>query len=215
MARLICLLLGYGFGLFQTAYLIGRIRHIDIRTQGSKNAGTTNALRVMGKGAGACTFLGDFFKALLVILLVYFLFKKRGDMPVLAAYAGIGATLGHNYPFYMGFRGGKGIAVMAGVIAGLGGLFIPFPLVGFLIAVIFTGYISLGSLLASALFLTESVVYALAGLLPLNGAGRIEFCAATAVLCALAWWRHRENMKRLIRGNENSLFKKKAAERRD
>lgn len=208
MDRIICILIGYGFGLFQTAYLIGKCRHIDIREAGSHNSGTTNALRVMGVKAGVATFIGDFLKALLAIMLVRFIFPDGDHKDLLAVYAGIGATLGHNYPFYMGFKGGKGIAVMAGIIAGLGGLFIPFPLVAFVVCVALTGYISLGSLLAALLLFVETIMYVSADIAHIETGGTgTEFCIAVALICAMAWWRHRSNIVRLMRGEENAVFR--------
>ena len=107
MIRLICVAIGYVFGLFQTSYIYGRMHGIDIRTQGSGNAGTTNALRVLGKKAGAITFLGDALKCVAAVLLVQVLFGvSHGDIrPLLAIYAGAGVVLGHNFPFYLGFKG--------------------------------------------------------------------------------------------------------------
>ena len=124
MIRLICVAIGYVFGLFQTSYIYGKMHGIDIRTQGSGNAGTTNALRVLGKKAGAITFLGDALKCVAAVLLVQALFgASHGDIrPLLAIYAGAGVVLGHNFPFYLGFKGGKGIAASAGMMLAL-----PFP----------------------------------------------------------------------------------------
>ncbi len=112
MERIICLGIGYLFGIFQTAYIYGRIKGIDIREHGSGNAGTTNALRVLGKKAGLIVFLGDVAKTVLAVLLVRLLFGRRyGDMlPLLGMYAAAGAILGHNFPVQLGFKGGKGIA---------------------------------------------------------------------------------------------------------
>ena len=118
MERLVSVVIGYVFGLLQTGYLYGKIHHVDIRKQGSGNAGTTNALRTMGWKAGVVTLLGDAFKCVFAVLLVRFLYKgSHGDMlPLLSMYAGMGAVLGHNYPFYMKFKGGKGIATTAGLL---------------------------------------------------------------------------------------------------
>ena len=118
MERIVCLVIGYIFGLFQTGYLYGKAHHVDIRKQGSGNAGTTNALRTMGWKAGAVTFLGDCFKCVFAVVVVHLLFAKNyGDiLPLLSMYAGMGAVLGHNYPFYMHFKGGKGIAATAGLL---------------------------------------------------------------------------------------------------
>ena len=116
MERLICLAIGYVCGLFQTGYLVGKMNHMDIRKKGSGNAGTTNALRVLGWKAGAMTFFGDVLKCVAAFLISYFMYRGSDMMPLLAMYAGAGVTLGHNFPFYMNFKGGKGIAVMAGLV---------------------------------------------------------------------------------------------------
>ena len=112
MERLICLAIGYVCGLFQTSYIIGRFHQTDIREHGSGNAGTTNALRTFGKKAGAMTLLGDCLKCVAAILLVKVFFGKTygSVLPLLTVYAAAGCILGHNFPFYLNFRGGKGIA---------------------------------------------------------------------------------------------------------
>ena len=112
MIRLLCLAIGYLFGLFQTSYILGRVHGIDIREYGSHNAGTTNMLRTMGLKAGLLTFAGDCGKCILAVVLVRVVFgKTHADiLPLLEFYAAAGTILGHNYPFYLGFRGGKGIA---------------------------------------------------------------------------------------------------------
>lgn len=118
VARIIALLIGYGFGLFQTGYLYGKSKGIDIRKQGSGNAGTTNSLRVLGWKAGIITFAGDLLKAVFAVLLVKLIFHGTygADTKVLELYAGFGTVLGHNFPCYLQFRGGKGIACTTGVI---------------------------------------------------------------------------------------------------
>ena len=116
MERLICLLIGYAFGLIQTGYIYGKINNIDIRTLGSGNAGTTNALRTLGWKAGVITFIGDCLKCVVAVLLVRFVYKGAGNTDLLAIYTGLGAVLGHNFPFYLKFKGGKGIASTAGLI---------------------------------------------------------------------------------------------------
>ena len=116
MERLICLAVGYVCGLFQTGYLVGKMNHIDIRKEGSGNSGTTNALRVLGWKAGIFTFLGDVLKCVAAYFIVRFMYRGSDCLPLLVMYAGAGVTLGHNFPFYMNFKGGKGIAVMAGLV---------------------------------------------------------------------------------------------------
>ena len=98
MERIICVLIGYAFGLFQTGYIYGKAHNIDIRSQGSGNAGTTNALRTLGWKAGVATLLGDAFKCVFAVLTVQAIYRNScGDIqPLLSMYAGMGAVLGHN-----------------------------------------------------------------------------------------------------------------------
>ena len=126
MIRVVCLLIGYVFGLFQTAYIYGKMHGIDIRTVGSGNAGTTNTLRVLGTKAGLIVLAGDIMKTMLAILIVKMLFgNSHADMLyMLVLYTAAGAILGHNYPFYLGFKGGKGIASTAGLILSMPPVFI-------------------------------------------------------------------------------------------
>ena len=119
MERILCLLTGYVFGLFQTGYLYGKMHHIDIRQYGSGNSGTTNALRVMGKKAGLLVFLGDFLKTVFACLLVRLVMKGSPSVDLYVLYAGLGVVLGHNFPFYLHFKGGKGIASMAGILVSM------------------------------------------------------------------------------------------------
>ena len=118
---IICLVIGYVFGLLQTAFIIGKFKHIDIRDYGSGNAGTTNAMRTMGKKVGIITFFGDALKAVAAIIVTKLLFQDSHPdfVFIIALVTGLGVILGHNFPFYMNFRGGKGVATMAGVIFAL------------------------------------------------------------------------------------------------
>ena len=119
MERILCLLTGYVFGLFQTGYLYGKMHHIDIRQYGSGNSGTTNALRVMGKKAGLLVFMGDFLKTVFACLLVRLVMREAPSVDLYVLYAGLGVVLGHNFPFYLHFKGGKGIASMAGILVSM------------------------------------------------------------------------------------------------
>ena len=146
MVRVICLAIGYVFGLFQTAYIYGRMNGIDIREYGSGNAGTTNALLVLGKKAGVIVLLGDVAKTVLAVVLVRFLFRREyTDMlPLLGIYAASGAILGHNYPAHLGFKGGKGIACTAGLVLTLGPIVTALEATTFLLTVYLSRYVSLG-----------------------------------------------------------------------
>lgn len=209
MERIICLAIGYVCGLLQTGYLVGKMNHIDIRKEGSGNAGSTNALRVLGWRAGAMTFAGDVIKCVTAVLIARYIYRESEYLPLLAMYAGMGATLGHNFPFYLKFKGGKGIAVMAGLILSTGLVMVPIPLAAFLIAVLLTRYVSLGSLLVSALFFLEVLFYGQLGGFDMILRYRIELYVLVLILMLLAWFRHKENIKRLLAGTENPFRSKK------
>ena len=161
MERIICVAIGYLFGLLQTGYLYGKTQHVDIRKEGSGNAGTTNALRTMGWKAGAITFLGDCFKCVLAVAATYFIYGKTQEdiWSLLMIYTGAGVILGHNFPFYMKFKGGKGIAATAGLI--ISTLSLPMVLVclvAFVGIVGVTRYVSLGSLAIVVIYLVEIII---------------------------------------------------------
>ena len=216
MERLVCLAVGYVCGLLQTGYIVGKMNHIDIRKQGSGNAGTTNALRVLGWKAGAMTFVGDVLKCVAAFLIAFFMYRGSDALPMLTMYAGAGVTLGHNFPFYMNFKGGKGIAVMAGMVAvnsfwhlpeSL--IMIPLTLAFFLVPVVVTKYISVGSLSAYTVFLIEMIVIGQMGWFEMDAARCYELYAVLFVMTFLAWYRHRANIKRLMTGTENKFGAKK------
>lgn len=208
MERIISVLIGYAFGLIQTGYLYGKTQHVDIRKQGSGNAGTTNALRTLGWKAGAVTFLGDCFKCVFAVVVVYFLFGKANSemCPVYAMYAGIGAVLGHNYPFYMNFKGGKGIAATAGIIVSTTNIWIVLIcLVVFVGIVAITRYVSVGSLVVVIVYFISVVVYGQMGGFGVTGTHLYEIYILAAVLVVSAFYKHKENIKRLLSGTENKL----------
>lgn len=203
MERLICLLIGYLFGLFQTGYIYGKINHVDIRKHGSGNAGTTNALRTLGWKAGVITFIGDCLKCVLAVVVVRLIFADSGHVELLAFYAGLGAVLGHNFPVYLNFKGGKGIASTAGLILAVNPVMFLIVAVVFIAIVLITQYVSLGSLIIMVLFVAQIVIYGQMGGFDLTGMELYEFYAIAVVLAALAFWRHRANIKRLATGTEN------------
>ena len=133
MERLVCVLIGYVFGLFQTSYLYGRMKGIDIREHGSGNAGTTNTLRVLGTRAGLIVLAGDILKCILAIVISGLIFDQShpDEIYLLKLYAAAGAILGHNFPFYLKFKGGKGIAATAGLILSFHPAFVPMGVIIF------------------------------------------------------------------------------------
>lgn len=214
MIRLICLLIGYAFGLFQTAFFYGKLHGIDIRTVGSKNAGTTNTLRVLGTRAGAIVLIGDIVKTVLAIAIVrLFVVPQAPEMEyLLVLYTAAGAILGHNYPFYMGFKGGKGIAATAGLLVSFHPWFVVAGLILFVGAFLLTHYVSLGSLLVYAGFVIQLILMGQAGILgPLKQTLLTEMYVIAILLLIMAYWKHRENIVRLLNHSERKtyLFKKK------
>lgn len=209
MERIICLVIGYAFGLFQTAYFYGKAHGIDIRSHGSGNAGTTNTLRVLGTKAGLIVFAGDVIKCILAVVAVRLLFGKNyGDIIyLLMLYAGTGAILGHNFPFYLNFKGGKGIAATAGLILSFHPLFIPMGVILFFGIFFTTHYVSLGSLLVYAGFMIEMVICGQMGVFGgLTQAQLYELYGITAFLTVMAYWKHRENIVRLVKGVERKTY---------
>ncbi len=211
MARIIALAVGYFLGIFQTGYFYGKKHGIDIRTQGSGNAGTTNTLRVLGWKAGAVTFAGDLCKAILAVVIIHFLYRGRypGAVGVLELYAGFGAVLGHNFPFYLKFQGGKGIACTSGMILAVCPMAAPLCLVLFIGAVAFTRYVSLGSILVVIAFLIQVVLFGQYGFLSVDADYLMEFYIVSACFTAMGLWRHRANIGRLLSGTENKFGMKK------
>lgn len=192
--------IGYAFGCFSTAYLLGKINHIDIRKYGSGNAGTTNALRTLGLKAGVITFLGDLLKALVAIFLIRFLFQNvEINIQLLTLYAGLGVVIGHNFPFYLNFKGGKGIAATVGVMLAFDWRIALIACLLFIISVAITRYVSVGSLLISLIFPIGIFLF-------YNG--NIHMLIVSIVFTVLAFIKHQENIKRLRKGTENKLGQK-------
>ena len=206
MLRVFCLVFGYVFGLFQTGYLYGRMNHIDIRNYGSGNSGTTNALRVLGKKAGLIVFIGDFFNMFFACLLVRIFLKGDPNTDLYVLYTGLGVVMGHNFPFYLGFKGGKGIASMAGLLVSMDWRVTLVCAAVFLGTVIITRYVSLGSIFVVILFFIQMVLYESMGAYQVAPGSRLEFYALAGVLTGMAIWRHRANIRRLLAGTENKLW---------
>ena len=217
MERIICLAIGYLFGMFQTSYIIGKIHHMDIRQYGSGNAGTTNALRTLGKKAGAMTLIGDMLKCVIAILIVDAVFKNRYQeiLPLLGMYTAAGCVLGHNFPFYLKFKGGKGIAASSGVVISLMlfpkycFMFTVFGILFFALVARISRYVSLASLIGMAMFFVEFLIWGFLGWLPLNGTDLVEGTVIVFALAALAFIRHRSNIVRLVHGTERKIGEKK------
>lgn len=207
MERIICLAMGYVFGLFQTAYIYGKAHGVDIRKMGSGNAGTTNTLRVFGAKAGLIVFAGDVLKCVISIVLTRVLFGgSRPDIIyLLMLYAAAGAILGHNFPFYLGFKGGKGIAATAGLIA-FHPAFIPMGVIVFFSIFLITHYVSLGSLVLYAGFMIQLVVMGQMGVFGMSQNALYELYAVGGFLTIMAYVKHRANIVRLLKGEERKTY---------
>lgn len=209
--RLVCIAIGYVCGLFQTSYIYGKAHGIDIRDYGSGNAGTTNALRTLGRKAGAITFLGDCFKCVVAVLIVRLIFgKTQGEnFKLLGLYAAAGTILGHNFPFYLKFRGGKGIAATAGLLFSFDWRLMLVALAVFLLVFFTTHYVSLGSLMVYVVFVGGLFFMGQTGQFDMEPARIHEMYGLGLFLAGLAVWKHRANIVRLIHGNENKTYLKK------
>ena len=208
MERIICIIIGYVFGMFQTAFFYGKMHGIDIREHGSGNAGTTNTLRVLGTKAGLIVFAGDVLKCMIAVWITTLIFKgsHADEIYLLKLYTAAGAILGHNYPFYLKFKGGKGIAATAGLILAFHPYFIPVGFVLFFGVFLTTHYVSLGSLLIYVGLMTEMVICGQTGLFGATQPVLNEMYAVTAFLTILAFYKHKENIKRLLHGNERKTY---------
>ncbi len=220
LIRIICILVGYCFGMFQTAFFLGKLKGIDIREHGSGNAGTTNTLRVLGTKAGLIVFVGDLAKTIIAVVILRNIFKYTcpdiypGMLQLIVLYTGSGCILGHNFPFYLNFKGGKGIATTAGMIISLTPwYFIPTGVILFFGNLFITHIVSIGSLLIFVGFLIQSIILGFTGGYgpDMTTAHLIEIDIIIFLQGCLACFMHRENIKRLIAGNERKtyLFKKK------
>ncbi len=195
-------IIAYLFGSIPTAIIAGKIlKGIDIREHGSGNAGATNVLRVLGWKAGLVVLMIDMLKGFVPVFWIAPLFATPDYVVYYQILAAIAAILGHIWTLFAGFKGGKGVGTSAGVFLGLA----PWPLLSalavFIVVVALTRYVSLGSLLAALAFL--------AGLLAerfvLNIPVPDILLYLGAIVVILIWYAHRENIKRLIAGNENKV----------
>mgnify|MGYP001140850007 CR=1 FL=1 len=170
----------------------------DIRTKGSGNAGFTNTLRNYGKVYGAAVFLCDILKTVAVILAARFIFKER-----IAEYcAAVGVILGHNFPVFFGFKGGKGVLTTISSLVMLAPK-IGIPLIPVAVAIMFiTGYVSVGSIVIFLYFPISVLLF-------YSGPEKERFVMLGVFSCILGLYRHKDNIKRLIKGEENCFKKKK------
>ena len=215
--KIICIVIGYIFGLFQTGFIIGKMHNIDIREFGSGNSGTTNAMRTLGKKYGFMTFFGDALKAVFAVGVTYLLFRNscNDSLIAIALYTVLGTILGHNFPFYMNFKGGKGIAASSGVIFSLvffDWKFLALGLITFFVALALTKYVSFSSLCLMTGFFLEMVIFGQLNMVHnLNQSEKLESYILVGIMMVLSYIRHKDNIKRLVNGTERKIGQKKEA----
>jgi len=181
----------YLLGSIPFSYIVARRRGVDVRRVGSGNVGATNVMRSVGRGAGLLAFVLDFLKGSAATLLAMSV-ERRGVLPALAAAT---VVLGHMYPVWLRFRGGKGVATGAGAFLPIAPLPTAAALAAFGLALATTRYVSVGSLVGCA---------TLAGLaFVLDGPSAVAFAATATALLVL--WKHRPNLARLAQGTESRL----------
>ena len=198
--RLIAIIIGYALGNIQTSYLFGKFfKNVDIREHGSGNAGTTNTIRIFGFSVGVAVFIVDVLKAVVAFLLCMYLFGgsyfggANGILP--GMYAGVGVVLGHNFPVFMGFKGGKGIASTIGVMLCTNWLIVLIQTTLGLACVAATRMISVASLVITLTF--PILLYVLGY--------DTETVLISAFMGVLAWFMHRGNIQRILAGNERKI----------
>jgi len=189
----------YLVGSVPTGYLMGRSHGLDIRQHGSGNIGATNVGRVMGRNWGLLAFACDFLKGFLPLFLVRSFCLANANtwsVSLLLVACGLAAILGHNYTPWLGFKGGKGIATSAGVLGALVPWVLAVALSLWIVAVLLTRTVSIGSLLASIVLPVASAWFY---------PGQWVYFGLATLAGGLATWRHRSNIQRLLSGTEPRL----------
>ena len=199
------LLIGYLLGSFNFAMIVSKKMYgEDIREKGSKNAGTTNMMRTYGKKAAVLTFVGDILKAVVAVLIGSFIVGiLHGGYA-----AALGCVIGHVFPFLYGFKGGKGVASAAAAILVLNPFAFLVVIGVFIVTVLLTRYVSLGSVLAAAVFPVITFYTYFGGSSAAPGSGFAFICAFA--ISAIVIIKHRSNLKRLAHGTESKFSFKKS-----
>ncbi len=199
---LLAIVLAYLIGSIPTAVWLGRAFYgIDVRTKGSGNAGATNTIRVLGLKAGIPVLIIDVFKGWLAVYIANFLYVERNAFPDLIDFQiilAISAVFGHVFPIYVGFKGGKGIATLLGIGLALFPAGAGIAIGVFTITLIFSGYVSLGSIVAAVTFpITEIFI--------LGHDQYISLIVLSILVAIFVPITHRKNIKRLMKGEESKF----------
>ncbi|MBU0483727.1 MAG: glycerol-3-phosphate 1-O-acyltransferase PlsY [Proteobacteria bacterium] len=191
---------GYLIGAIPFGLIYGKLVGIDVRQNGSGNIGATNVSRLLGKKLGLLTLISDAAKGLIPMALAGWLLKDQPGTDLWVALCGTAAFLGHIFPVYLKFKGGKGVATALGIFLYLNPLAALAAVVIFIAVVYLGGYVSLGSLLAAAAM----------PLIIWQTDGSREYILMTLAISVLIWIKHHENIGRLIRKEEKSWKKKES-----
>jgi acyl phosphate:glycerol-3-phosphate acyltransferase len=193
MANVICVILAYLIGSLETAVILSKIfKFPDPRTQGSHSAGATNVLRTAGKNQALMTLIGDVLKGVVAVLIAY-LFHAQ---PFFLAMAALAAVVGHIFPCFFQFRGGKGVATA------LGGILMLAPFIAVLLAILWlvvvftTRYVSLASMFAAAAAPIFILIFS---------SLRLSFFLPILIMASLIIWKHKDNIRRLRMGTESKV----------
>ncbi|WP_138492972.1 glycerol-3-phosphate 1-O-acyltransferase PlsY [Paenibacillus pinistramenti] len=196
----LAVIISYLLGSVSFSVLMAKgLKGIDIRNHGSGNAGATNTLRVLGKGPGILVLVLDILKGVVAVLLGRWLGGSSEWVPALC---GLASIIGHNWPVYFRFKGGKGIATTVGVMACLAFIPVLCAAIILIIVVAITRYVSLGSLLLVLLTPVFMLIFSS------NGADFWPNFWASVLICIFAFWRHRSNIVKIAQGRENKLGSK-------
>lgn len=193
----ILIIFAYLVGSIPCGLLLGRTKGVDVRQNGSGNIGATNVSRQLGKALGLLTLIGDALKALLPMILASWILKNHETREAIVLFCGGAAFLGHLFPIYLKFKGGKGVATALGVFLYLNPLALAASLACFIGVVFFLGYVSVGSLTAAVLMPVFLWMF--------GGAPNQVLLAV--FISALIWIKHRDNIVRLIKHKEKSWKK--------
>ncbi len=217
LSRVISIILGYVCGLFPTGALVGRAHQTDLTKEGSGNTGMTNSVRVLGWRAGVIVVIGDLIKTIVPIMIIWAIYHNRYPdfFWVLMLYAGSGAVLGHDFPFYKKFKGGKGVVTSCAAFAFFDWRLAPICAALFFILELPTGYVSLGSLGIYAGIFVQVIVFGQLGILHGGTLFLAETYIVTAIMTGVGFFVHRENIKRLINGTERKFHPLKSRKEKE
>lgn len=195
MSYLIGAIIGYLFGCINTAYIVGRLKGVNIKKTGTNNAGASNVFISIGKIYGVIVGFFDVFKAFFASLTAYLLFNENMEI---AVFAGAMTVIGHMFPFWMKFNGGKGLAPFMGMVLFYNfGLFAVLGIILIAITLI-TDYISVAALVVSVLLPVYMVLFE----------HNYFIAAYLFLITVIMWYRHKENIKRLKNGTEIGFLRK-------